>query len=205
MKETTLFFLCLAPFLKLVWSGFHAGLGVNPVEFVEHFTGDWALSFFCVTLAVTPLARVTGWTWWMQRRRMIGLFVAFYATLHFLTYLLLDMELDLGEFFRDVNKRPYIFVGFAAWVLLIPLTVTSNDAMIRRLKKWWSRLHMLIYPAAILGVIHFYWLVKKDKSEPLLYAGVLALLLGFRLVAYLKKRINASAPPPAPPAPIVVK
>lgn len=186
--------MCLVPLLRLVWAGLHAGLGVNPVEFVEHNTGAWALNFFCITLAVRPLVQTTGWSWWMRRRRMLGLFVTFYATLHFLTYLLLDMELRMGEFFRDVNRRPYIFVGFAALVLLVPLTVTSNDWMIRRLKVWWGRIHWLVYPAAILGVVHFYWLLKKDKSEALLYGGVLALLLGYRVIAYLRTRLRAPLP-----------
>ena len=198
LARYSLFLLCLAPFLKLVWGGFHAGLGVNPVEFVEHATGDWGLNFFCVTLAVTPLVRLTGWTWWMQRRRMLGLFVAFYATLHFLTYLLLDMELRFVEFLRDINRRPYIFVGFAAFVLLIPLTITSTDAMIRRLKKWWGRIHTLVYPAAILGVIHYLWLVKSDARRPLRYAAIIGLLLGYRVIMRARKSLSAAAPPPVP-------
>lgn len=167
------------------------------MEFVEHNTGDWALNFFCITLAARPLAKIMGWPWWMQRRRMLGLFVTFYAMLHFLTYLLLDMELRMGEFFRDINRRPYIFVGFAALVLLIPLTVTSADWAIRRLKLWWGRIHYLVYPAAILGVVHFYWLLKRNKSPALEYAAVLAVLLGYRVVIYLRKRFQAVPPPRA--------
>lgn len=181
MRQTLLFVACLGPFLKLVWAGFHAGLGVNPVEFVEHRTGDWALNFFCLTLAVTPLVRLTGWSWWAKRRRMLGLFVVFYAVLHFATYFWLDQDLSLADVLVDVRKRPYICVGFSALVLLIPLTVTSTDLMIRRLKRWWSRVHYLVYPAAILGVIHFYWLVKRDKTKPLEYAAVLAALLAWRI------------------------
>lgn len=187
MSRAALFLLCLAPFLRLVWAGFHAGLGVNPVEFVEHATGDWALNFLCITLAVTPLVRLSGWTWWMKQRRMLGLFVAFYAVLHFLTYLGIDMEFNLGDVAHDVYKRPYIFVGFSALVLLIPLTVTSTDAMIRRLKKWWGRIHKLVYLAAILGVIHYLWLVKSDKHRPLRYAAVLAILIGYRVVMQLRQ------------------
>ena len=147
---------------------------------MEHATGDWALNFLCLTLAVTPLVRATGWSWWMRRRRMIGLFAAFYATLHFATYFILDMELDLAEFLRDAAKRPYILAGAGAFALLIPLAATSTDAMIRRLRAWWPRLHRLVYAAAVLAVIHYLWLVKADRSSPLRYAAVVAVLLGWR-------------------------
>jgi sulfoxide reductase heme-binding subunit YedZ len=194
MKEAALFLLCLAPFLKLVWAGFHAGLGVNPVEFVEHATGDWVLNFFCLTLAVTPLVKLTGWSWWARRRRMMGLFVSFYAALHFTTYFWLDMDLSVADALKDLAKRPYICVGFSAFVLLIPLTITSTDAMIRRLKRWWGRIHMLVYPAAILGVVHYLWLVKRDKTRPLEYAGVIAALLLFRAAWRFTGRLRAPAP-----------
>ena len=140
-KQNALMLLCFGPFFWLVWLGLHARLGVNPVEFVEHRTGDWALKFFCISLAVTPLVRTTGWSWWMQRRRMVGLFVFFYACLHFLTYTAIDMEFNLADILHDIVKRRYILVGFSSFVLLIPLAVTSTDAMIRRLKKWWLRIH----------------------------------------------------------------
>ena len=195
MKEAVLFLACLTPFLRLVWAGFHAGLGVNPVEFVEHATGDWALNFFCLTLAATPVARTTGWTWWLQRRRMLGLFVTFYAALHFTTYFWLDQDLSVADALKDVANRPYICVGFSALVLLIPLTITSTDAMIRRLKRWWGRIHMLVYPAAILGVVHYYWLVKRNKTKPLEYAAVLAVLLGFRVWRKLRPKLSAPAAP----------
>jgi sulfoxide reductase heme-binding subunit YedZ len=193
MKEAVLFLVCLGPLFKLVWAGFHAGLGVNPVEFVEHATGDWTLRFFMLTLAVTPLVRLSGWSWWAKRRRMLGLFVAFYAALHFTTYFWLDAGLSVTEALHDVAKRPYICVGFSALVLLIPLAATSTDAMIRRLKRWWVRIHWLIYPAAILGVVHYLWLVKRDKTRPLEYAAVLSALLLFRVVWYLRARLRTAS------------
>ncbi len=182
-----LMLLCFAPFLRMVWLGLHAGLGVNPVEFVEHKTGDWALNFFCITLAVRPLARLTGWSWWMKRRRMLGLFVFFYAALHFLTYLCIDMELDLGDLLHDIAKRRYVLVGFSALVLITPLAVTSTDGMIRRLGKWWIPLHRLVYPAAVLAVIHYLWLVKADRRWPLRYGAVIGVLLAYRGVVRLRK------------------
>lgn len=150
-------------------------------------TGDWALNFFCISLTVTPLVRLTGWNWWRPRRRMLGLFVAFYAGLHFLTYLLIDQELDFAEVAADVQKRPYLLVGFLALVIVAILAATSTDAMIRRLKGWWVKLHMLVYPAAILGVLHYLWLVKADRSRPLRYAAVLAVLLGYRAFIAIRR------------------
>jgi methionine sulfoxide reductase heme-binding subunit len=176
----------LFPLLRLVWAGLHARLGVNPVETVEHATGDWALNFLCITLAVTPLVRTTGWAWWMKQRRMLGLFVAFYATLHFLTYLTFDLEFEWGDLAHDIAKRPFILVGFLALLMITALAATSTDGMIRRLKKWWIRIHWLIYPAAVLAVIHYYWLVKSDHRWPLKYAAVVALLLAYRLGSRLR-------------------
>ena len=127
MRETALFLICLAPALRLVWLGTHAGLGVNPVEFVTHATGDWALNFFCVTLAVTPLVRLTGWSWWAKQRRMLGLFVFFYAALHFLIFLGLDLEFAFGDLGQEVVRRPYICVGFASLLILFALAATSTN------------------------------------------------------------------------------
>jgi methionine sulfoxide reductase heme-binding subunit len=183
----------------LIWLGAHARLGVNPVEYVEHDTGLWALRFFLITLACRPAAKLLGWSWWMQRRRLLGLFVTFYAAIHFLTYLFLDMELNWGDFFRDVKRRPYILIGFASLVLLVPLTVTSTDWAIRRLKLWWGRLHALVYPAAILGATHFWFVLKKDKTRAWEYAAVLGLLLGYRVIVYVRAKLPAA--PSAPPAP----
>ena len=186
--ERALFLACLAPFLALLWRGLHAGLGVNPVETVEHSTGDWALRLLCITLAVTPVVRMTGWSWWAKRRRMLGLYVSFYAALHFLTYLVFDVEGSVPDFLRDVRKRPYILVGAAALALLAPLTATSTDAMIRRLKRWWVRIHALIYPAAVLAVLHYLWLVKADRRAPLRYGAVVGALLAWRAVDALRRR-----------------
>ncbi len=188
MKEAALFLLCLTPFLRLIWAGFHAGLGVNPVEFIEHATGDWALNFLCLTLCVTPFARLSGWSWWAKRRRMIGLFAAFYAALHFAIYLVFDAELEMNTILSDIGRRPYITVGFSAFVILAALAVTSTDAMIRLLRKWWGRLHKLVYLAAIFGVIHYYWLVKSDHRRPLRYAAIVASLLAYRVVIWVRSR-----------------
>lgn len=190
MKEAALFFACLIPFLRLIWLGTHAGLGVNPVEFVTHATGDWALNFFCVTLAITPLVRLTGWSWWAKRRRMLGLFVFFYAALHFLIFMSLDLEFAFADLGKEIARRPYICVGFASLVMLFVLAATSSDRAIRALGRWWGRLHKLVYPAAILGVVHYYMLVKSDTTMPLRYGVVMALLLGTRLVFLLKAKIG---------------
>ena len=179
--------------MNLLWSGFHAGLGVNPVEFIEHSTGDWTLRFICFTLCVTPLSRLSGWSWWAKQRRMIGLFTAFYAALHFAVFLSLDAEFDMNAILSDIGRRPYITVGFAALVILAALTVTSTDAMIRRLGRWWTRLHKLVYAAAILGVIHYYWLVKSDHRRPLRYAAIVAALLLYRFVAWFRLYIGGQS------------
>ncbi|OAI08596.1 hypothetical protein A1353_24835, partial [Methylomonas methanica] len=152
-------------------------------------TGYWALTFLLITLAVTPLRRLLGWSWLMRLRRMLGLFAFFYAALHFSTYLVLDQFFDWDAIGKDIVKRPYITIGFSAFVLLIPLAMTSNDAMIRRLGgKRWKLLHSVIYLCAIAGVVHFYWLVKKDLTNPIIFAASLSLLLGMR---FLFRFLNA--------------
>ncbi len=144
-------------------------------------------------MCVTPLARLSGWSWWAKRRRMVGLFAAFYAAAHFCVYAGLDAELSPSAVLGDIGKRPYITVGFAALVILSALAVTSTDAMIRRLRKWWVRLHALVYAAAILAVVHYYWLVKSDHRRPLRYAAAVAVLLAYRVVVRL--RASAAARP----------
>lgn len=177
------FTLCLLPLAALLWATFTGNLGVNPVEQITHTTGDWALRLLLLTLAVTPARRFLGWRWPGALRRMLGLFAFFYACLHFATYLILDHSLSLAGVWEDIAERPYITVGFTALLLLIPLAITSTDGMVRRLGgKLWRQLHRLIYPIAILAVIHFLWLVKADLREPLIYALILALLLTARLV-----------------------
>jgi len=182
------------PFLALVWDGFNGELGANPVETITRTTGDWALRLLLVTLAVTPLRRLTGWHALTRLRRMLGLFAFFYVALHFATYLVFDQFFSLAGIVDDVVERPYITVGFASFVLLIPLAATSTDAMVRRLGgRRWRRLHRLAYLAAAGGVLHFLWLVKADLREPLVYAAVLALLLASRL-PFVSRRL---APPRA--------
>ena len=174
-----IFCLCLIPFGILLVRAFTDNLGVNQVETITHFTGDWALYFLLITLTVTPLRRVTGWNL-VRFRRMLGLYAFFYACLHFSTYLVFDHFFDLREIADDILKRPYITVGFSAFVLLIPLAATSNKAMIRRLKKRWKTLHKLVYLIAILGVLHYLWLVKADLRTPALLGLLLITLLTLR-------------------------
>lgn len=176
-----LFGLGLLPLLLLVRSAFTDSLGANPVETITHQTGDWGLRFLLITLAITPLRRLSGWQWLQRFRRMLGLFSFFYVCLHFATYLVFDHFFDLASIWEDVLERPYITVGFLAFLLLIPLAVTSTKGMMRRLGRHWQRLHRLVYAIAVLGVLHFLWLVKADVREPLWYAAVLTVLLGYRL------------------------
>ena len=193
-----LFIAALIPLARLFWLGFNDDLGANPVEFVERSTGTWALVSLLVTLGMTPIRLLTGMTWQIQLRRMMGLFMYFYACLHFTTYIWLDHWFFWGEIVKDIVKHPYVLVGFSAFVLATPLAITSNRAMMLRLGQNWKKLHMLVYPIAILAVLHFWWLVKKDIREPLMYALALALLLGIRL--YYKKFGNSRARKPMPEA-----
>lgn len=161
-------------------------LGADPVAAIEHRLGLWALRFLLITLAVTPLRQITGQPALLRFRRMLGLYAFAYATLHFTAYLVLDLRGYWVSIFEEIVKRPYITVGFAAWLLLVPLAVTSTKAAIRRLGRNWARLHKLIYPIAVLAVLHFWWIVKSDFREPALYASILALLLGWRLFKRLR-------------------
>lgn len=179
------FLLVLVPLIRLVWLGLHDNLSANPVEFVERSTGFWALFILLATLSLTPIRLITGRAWPIQLRRMLGLFMFFYACLHITTYAWLDYSFDWVDISKDIIKHPYVLVGFSAFVLTIPLAVTSNNAMVRLLRERWKQLHQLVYLIAILGVIHFWWLVKKDIREPLLYASILVVLLGIRI--YYKK------------------
>lgn len=175
------FIICLIPFGQLLYRAYTDDLGANPIETITRFTGSWSLLILLASLAVTPLRRLTGWNELIRYRRMLGLFAFSYATLHFTTYMVLDLYFDFGAIAKDILKRPYITVGFTALVLMIPLAVTSTSAMIRRLGKRWQQLHYLVYVIGILGVIHFYWLVKSDITRPAQYGLVLAALLGYRL------------------------
>lgn len=177
-----LFIVALVPLAWLIYRTVNNDLGANPIETLNRYTGDWVLRFLMITLTVTPLRRLTGWNGLLRYRRMLGLFAFFYACLHFLSYVWLDQFFALSEILRDVAKRPYITVGFTSFLMLIPLAVTSTSGMIRRLgAKRWQQLHRLVYFIGIGGVVHFLWLVKSDLREPLVYAAILALLLGFRI------------------------
>lgn len=175
---------CLGPVAWLGWAAFSGALGANPISDITKETGTWTLRFLMVTLAVTPVRRWTGWNDAIKFRRMLGLFAFFYGTLHFLTYLWLDQFFDVAAIVKDVYKRPFITAGFSAFVLMVPLAVTSTAGMIRRIGgRAWRRLHRLIYLSAIVGVVHYWWLVKADIRRPRNYALVVAVLLGARLAA----------------------
>jgi sulfoxide reductase heme-binding subunit YedZ len=185
-----LFLLALLPLARLFWLGFNDDLTANPIEFIERSTGTWALICLMVALAMTPVRLISGISWPIQLRRMAGLFMFFYACLHFATYLWLDHWFNWNEISKHIIEHPYVLVGFSAFVLSIPLALTSNNAMMRFLGARWKRLHYSAYLIAILGVLHFWWLVKKDIREPLFYAIVLATLLGIRI--YYRYRKNNS-------------
>lgn len=187
--KAAVWLLALLPLARLIWLGFNDNLGANPIEFVEHSTGTWALVFLLVTLSMTPIRLLTGQVWQIQLRRLLGLFMFFYACLHITTYVWLDFNFIWDEIVKDVAKHPRILVGFAAFLFTIPLAATSNSYMIKRLKTNWKKLHQAVYLIAILAVLHFVLLVKKDLTEPLYYAAVLAFLLGIRL--YFKYRVKA--------------
>jgi sulfoxide reductase heme-binding subunit YedZ len=187
--KTALFLLSLVPLVRLLIGGLTDGLGANPIEKITRSTGYWTLVFLMLTLSITPLRKLTGWNAWMRTRRMIGLFAFFYASLHFSTYLVLDQFFDWDNIAKDIIKRPYITVGFLSFVLLVPLAVTSNNALIKKMGgKRWRWLHRLIYLTAIGGVVHYAWLVKKDLTNPATFAVVLAVLFGFRVVSWLNAK-----------------
>lgn len=180
--------LCLAPLTRLVVGAFTNNLGTNPIELITRSTGTWTLVFLCCGLAVTPLRVLSGWTWLAKLRRLLGLFAFFYAVLHLTTWVWFDQWFDLGDMVKDIYKRPFITVGFLAVVLLVPLALTSNLAMMKRLGRHWTRLHKLVYLIAPLGVLHYFWLVKLDVTQPLIYAAVVAALLGWRVWRARKAR-----------------
>jgi sulfoxide reductase heme-binding subunit YedZ len=180
--RAALFVACLLPLARLFLLGWHDALGANPVEFVTRSTGTWALVMLCVTLSVTPLRRLSGWNGLVRLRRMLGLFAFFYGCLHLLTYVWFDQWIDAMAILKDVLERPFVTLGFAGWLLMLPLALTSNAAMIRRLGARWAELHRAVYAVAVLGVLHFWWhkAGKNDLAEPMVYAGVVAVLLGWR-------------------------
>jgi len=180
--KPAVFVAALGPFLYLVWRAVAGELSANPIEDITLTTGQWTLRLLMITLAVMPVRRLTGWQPAIRFRRMLGLFAFFYGTLHFLTYVVLDQFFGWGFILADIAKRPYITVGFAAFVLMVPLALTSTAGMIRRLGgRRWAWLHRLVYVSATCGVVHYLWKVKADTRDPLGWAAVLAVLLGLRL------------------------
>lgn len=181
LVKPLVFLLSLVPALLLVWRALGDDLGANPVETITHQTGLWGMYFLLITLSVTPLRRLTGVGWLLRLRRMLGLYAFFYASLHLLTYAWLDQYFNLAAIVDDIVKRPYITVGFAAWLLLVPLAVTSFQAAMRRLGRRWKTLHQAVYLVVFLVLLHFLWLVKAGLLEPLSYLIIYLLLLVSRL------------------------
>jgi sulfoxide reductase heme-binding subunit YedZ len=197
-SKVVVFLVCLLPLGLLAWKAVQGVLGANPIEVITHATGDWTLRFLLITLAVTPVRQVTRQYWLIRYRRMFGLFAFFYGFLHLTTYVWLDQFFDVHSMIKDIAKRPFITIGFTAFCLMIPLAVTSTRKMIQRLGgRRWQWLHRLIYLAATAGVIHFLWLVKKDKTRPLEYGLILGLLLTYRLAVWGYSRVKAGKRIPA--------
>ena len=199
IAKTLVHLLALVPLAILLWQVWDVArtggdaLGADPVAELEHRLGLWALRFLMLALAITPLRQLTGWNVLVRFRRMLGLYAFAYASLHLSAYLGLDLRGYWTQIFEDIAKRPYITVGFIAWLLLVPLAITSTTGWIKRLGRNWARLHMLVYAVAVLAVLHFWWLVKSDIREPALYAGIAALLLGWRLWKRWRVRTSLSA------------
>jgi sulfoxide reductase heme-binding subunit YedZ len=187
------FALCLVPLALLGWKAYQQDLSANPIEYITHWTGDWTLRFIVITLAITPLRKLLRVPSLVKFRRMVGLFAFFYGCLHFTTYLWLDKFFAWGEIVKDIGKRPFITAGFAAFIVLTPLAITSTAGWIRRLGgKRWQMLHRLIYFSAIAGVVHYYWLVKSDIRKPVFYGGLVAILLVCRAALALRRPANAA-------------
>ncbi len=205
LLKPAVFALCLLPLVNIGLDALHSKLTANPIAEVMNRLGFWTLTFLVSSLAATPMKTVFGWTFQMRVRRMVGLFAFFYATLHFSTYLALDQGFDLSDIGEDIVKRKFITVGFLAFLLLIPLAVTSTDRAVKRLGfRRWKRLHRLAYPAAVLGVVHFIWRVKADLLQPALFAAALVVLFTVRIAAARKKptrpvKASSSVSPGAPP------
>ena len=180
--KLVIFIICLVPVAQLCWGLYNDSLGANPIEFVIRSLGRWALKFLLITLCITPLRKITGWGWLMRFRRMLGLYAFFYAVLHWSVYLGLDQSFDWIAIAKDIIKRPFITIGMLTFTLLLPLAITSTNGMMRRLGfERWQILHRAVYAAAMLAVLHFWWLVKLDVTWPLIYTAMLAVLLGLRL------------------------
>jgi len=192
--KAIIFLLSLLPFLLLTNNAFNDRLGANPIQALHFGFGDWALRFLCITLALTPIKIITGHSKPMRYRRMMGLFTFFYATLHLLVFVVLDLSLSWDAFKDEVPKSPYILMGLLTYLLLLPLAITSTKKMQKWLGRNWVKLHRLVYAAGLTAVVHYFWLVKKDYSEPLIYAMVIAVLLGIRVVVYCSKKLRLQNP-----------
>lgn len=191
--KVVVFLLCLGPGAVLTWKGFHDLLGANPIDVITRTTGRWTLIFLLITLAITPLRRLSGMPWMIRFRRMVGLYAFFYGCLHLMTYVWLDKFFDVHEMLHDIVKRRFITAGLTAWALMLPLALTSTAGWIRRLGgKRWQKLHRLIYFSAAAGVIHFIWLVKADLRKPLTYGAIWAVLIGYRMLLWATARLKST-------------
>ena len=188
--KPVIFLILLIPLTTYTFWFFTDSLGANPIEAITRRTGDWALRILLITLAISPIRRITGWNGIVKYRRMIGLFAFFYVCVHVSLYITLDKFFDFKEILEDVIERPFITAGFSAFILLLPLVITSTNKMVERLQYRWIQIHRLIYIISMLAVLHFWWMVKIDTREPAIYAVILATLLGFRLFFYLKRKFK---------------
>lgn len=186
--KPAIFLLCLSPAIWLAWQAFNDQLGANPVEVLTHQSGLWTLRFLLLTLAITPLRRLTGWRYPGRLRRMFGLYSFFYALLHFLIYLILDRALFFDDIWQDIAERPYIMVGFATFLMLLPLAITSNNHLMRRMGRRWKQLHRLVYLCGLGGAVHYLWLVKADILNPAIYLTIFLLLMLLRLKPISRKK-----------------
>lgn len=189
--KPSVFLLCLLPLLSLVWRGFNNDLGVNPAETILDTMGNWGIYFLLITLAVTPLRKLSGWGGVLRLRRILGLFAFFYVCLHMLSYVWFDQYFDWNEIVKDIIKRPFITLGFVTFLCLVPLVVTSTNKMMRRLGRRWKKLHTLVYPISMMATTHFFLMTRADFRLPILIAVILTLLLGYRVYGYLKAKLAA--------------
>ncbi len=191
--KVVVFLLCLGPVAVLTWKGFHDLLGANPIDVITRTTGRWTLTFLLITLGITPVRRISGMPWMIRFRRMVGLYAFFYGCLHLMTYVWLDKFFDVNEMLHDIVKRRFITAGLTAWVLMLPLALTSTAGWIRRLGgKRWQKLHRLIYFSAVSGVIHFIWLVKADLRKPLTYGAIWTVLIAYRMTLWAVARLKST-------------
>jgi sulfoxide reductase heme-binding subunit YedZ len=203
-SKPLVFVLCLLPLGLLIWQTWRANLGPDPVAQLEHQSGIWALRILLATLAITPLRQISGWNGFVRYRRMLGLFTFFYASIHLAIYLIIDLGGFWSQIFTEIAKKPYITVGFLAWLLMIPLAITSTKAMIRRLGRRWQMLHRLVYATGVFAVLHFLWQVKYGETiaviEPVIYTAIFAALMLARVPNWLKRRAGNRTPRPTPGA-----